>query len=60
VIHPVGVVFKGSGWYINDSRSKNSTNTPTETSTSDTKSESTSTTTETPAAKTEPVKTAAD
>ncbi|CAA9543389.1 MAG: hypothetical protein AVDCRST_MAG70-302 [uncultured Thermomicrobiales bacterium] len=20
VIHPVGVVFKGSGWYINDSR----------------------------------------
>jgi putative FmdB family regulatory protein len=24
VIHPVGVVFKGSGWYINDSRSKNS------------------------------------
>ncbi|HYH12187.1 MAG TPA: FmdB family zinc ribbon protein, partial [Thermomicrobiales bacterium] len=25
VIHPVGVVFKGSGWYINDSRSKSST-----------------------------------
>lgn len=25
VIHPVGVVFKGSGWYINDSRAKNST-----------------------------------
>lgn len=24
VIHPVGVVFKGSGWYINDSRAKNS------------------------------------
>lgn len=21
VIHPVGVVFKGSGWYINDSKS---------------------------------------
>jgi putative FmdB family regulatory protein len=27
VIQPVGVVFKGSGWYINDSRpSSNSTN----------------------------------
>lgn len=25
VIHPVGVVFKGSGWYINDSRSASST-----------------------------------
>ncbi len=23
VIHPVGVVFKGSGWYINDSRKPN-------------------------------------
>lgn len=23
VIHPVGVVFKGSGWYINDSRAGN-------------------------------------
>lgn len=21
VIHPVGIVFKGSGWYVNDSRS---------------------------------------
>jgi putative FmdB family regulatory protein len=26
VIHPVGVVFKGSGWYITDSRSTSSTN----------------------------------
>jgi len=25
VIHPVGVVFKGSGWYINDSRPANGT-----------------------------------
>ena len=24
IIHPVGIVFKGSGWYINDSRSKSS------------------------------------
>src|SRR5205085_2850381 len=24
VIHPVGIVFKGSGWYINDSRSSTS------------------------------------
>jgi putative FmdB family regulatory protein len=23
VIHPVGIVFKGSGWYINDSKSAN-------------------------------------
>lgn len=27
VIHPVGVVFKGSGWYINDSRPGNSSTT---------------------------------
>src|SRR5690349_3558382 len=25
VIHPVGIVFKGSGWYITDSRSASST-----------------------------------
>ena len=25
VIHPVGVVFKGSGWYITDSRGSNGT-----------------------------------
>jgi putative FmdB family regulatory protein len=30
VIHPVGIVFKGSGWYVNDSRSGNkSTSAPT-------------------------------
>ena len=28
VFQPVGVVFKGSGWYINDSRGKSSTTTP--------------------------------
>src|SRR5881227_1123551 len=26
IIHPVGIVFKGSGWYSTDSRSKSSTN----------------------------------
>jgi putative FmdB family regulatory protein len=25
LIHPVGIVFKGSGWYVTDSRSKSST-----------------------------------
>ena len=25
VFHPVGVIFKGSGWYINDSRKSNNT-----------------------------------
>src|SRR5437764_11306248 len=27
VIHPVGIVFKGSGWYITDSRSSKSSST---------------------------------
>src|SRR5438477_7996502 len=26
VIHPVGIVFKGSGWYITDSRSSSAAN----------------------------------
>ncbi len=26
VIHPVGIVFKGSGWYVNDSKSASSGN----------------------------------
>jgi len=26
VIQPVGVIFKGSGWYVKDSRSNSSTN----------------------------------
>ena len=25
VIHPAGIIFKGSGWYVTDSRSKNKT-----------------------------------
>src|SRR3981081_1116411 len=33
VIHPVGIVFKGSGWYINDSRSASSTRSGTSSST---------------------------
>ena len=40
IIHPVGIVFKGSGWYVTDSRSsKASTNGPgtTSDSTSSTK-----------------------
>ncbi len=32
VIHPVGVVFKGSGWYINDSRPSTATSESTATS----------------------------
>jgi len=30
VIHPVGIVFKGSGWYITDSRKGNSATIPAE------------------------------
>jgi putative FmdB family regulatory protein len=40
VFQPVGVVFKGSGWYINDSRGKSSTTAASsDTAKSDTKSE---------------------
>lgn len=69
VIHPVGVVFKGSGWYINDSRAKSSTDTKdSETSSTETKVSATSSgeskTDSKPEAKSEskkePVKTAAD
>jgi putative FmdB family regulatory protein len=28
VIHATGIVFKGSGWYVNDSRSSSSTSKP--------------------------------
>jgi putative FmdB family regulatory protein len=37
VIHPTGIVFKGSGWYVNDSRpsgSSSSESKPTDTKTS--------------------------
>jgi putative FmdB family regulatory protein len=40
VIHPTGIVFKGSGWYINDSRSGGSSSS--ESKSSDTKSPSSS------------------
>jgi putative FmdB family regulatory protein len=34
VIHPVGVVFKGSGWYITDSRKSTESETSTSSATS--------------------------
>jgi putative FmdB family regulatory protein len=40
VIHPTGIVFKGSGWYINDSRSGGSSSS--ESKSSDTKPSSSS------------------
>src|SRR5436190_8233503 len=40
VIHPVGIVFKGSGWYITDSRSGNGRSRSSSESDSSTKSES--------------------
>jgi putative FmdB family regulatory protein len=46
VIQPVGVVFKGSGWYINDSRKA-----PVESSTESTSKSSESTPTDKPKAK---------
>jgi putative FmdB family regulatory protein len=42
VIHPVGIVFKGSGWYVTDSR-KSSTSSVGDSSESRAKSEGTST-----------------
>src|SRR5882762_11146036 len=39
IIHPVGIVFKGSGWYVTDSRSsKASTNGPSTSTDSDSSS----------------------
>ena len=35
IIHPVGVIFKGSGWYINDSRKTGATSSPKEEAGSD-------------------------
>jgi putative FmdB family regulatory protein len=40
VIHPTGIVFKGSGWYVNDSRPAGSSTS--EAKSSDTKSSSSS------------------
>lgn len=69
VIHPVGVVFKGSGWYINDSRAKTSTDSTSDSkgndakasdaSSSESKTESKVSETKSDSKK-EPVKTAAD
>lgn len=59
VIHPVGVVFKGSGWYINDSRG--TTNTEGSGAKSDSQATEKSTDSKTAdTAKAEPAKTAAD
>ncbi len=61
VIHPVGVVFKGSGWYINDSRAKNSTSaSSTEEKSGSKKSDDSTTSKTSDAPKAEPAKTAAD
>jgi putative FmdB family regulatory protein len=57
VIHPVGVVFKGSGWYITDSRAKNSASGSSDDK-AETKKSDDSKKTET--AKSETAKTAAD
>jgi putative FmdB family regulatory protein len=60
VIHPVGIVFKGSGWYINDSRSSTSSaNSPAPSSTtpSTDSKDSKDTKTAEPAAKAESAKT---
>lgn len=52
VLHPVGVVFKGSGWYINDSRKSSSTTTPAaESAKPEPAAAAASTSTETPAPK---------
>jgi putative FmdB family regulatory protein len=61
VIHPVGVVFKGSGWYINDSRAKNSTSASSTEEKPESKKSDDSKTSKTPdTPKAEPAKTAAD
>jgi putative FmdB family regulatory protein len=45
VFQPVGIVFKGSGWYINDSRSKGSKDSSGDQADSSSKAETTSDTT---------------
>ena len=57
VFQPVGIVFKGSGWYINDSRKPEST---AKDGGSATAKASTTTTTETAKPTPEPAKAAAD
>ena len=63
VIHPVGVVFKGSGWYINDSRSKNTSDKPavsTSEASNDAAGDKKEAKSDKVASKPEPAKTAAD
>ena len=63
VIHPVGIVFKGSGWYIKDSKSSNGSSTEAPAA-KDAKSEPAAASTSSEGDKTsstkEPAKTAAD
>lgn len=40
VLYPAGIIFKGSGWYINDSRKSNDSNGASSTSTTSTSSAS--------------------
>jgi putative FmdB family regulatory protein len=47
LIQPVGVIFKGSGFYVTDNRAKSSTAKPGNTKRSKTSEESTSTSTDT-------------
>jgi putative FmdB family regulatory protein len=61
VIHPVGVVFKGSGWYINDSRAKNNASgASADDKTDKSETKKSDDTKKTDTAKSEPAKTAAD
>lgn len=57
VFLPVGVTFKGGGFYKTDSRGKSSSTTPSSSSTADSSSGSSSTSTSTPAASTTPAST---
>lgn len=63
VLHASGVIFKGSGWYITDSRGSTSSSTSTESKTSATGasngSSSPDTSTAAPAAESKPASTAA-
>lgn len=49
VFQPVGIVFKGSGWYVTDSRAKNPTSTAPSTTTTDAATNTTTTASQTPA-----------
>ena len=51
LIHPVGIVFKGSGWYVTDSRSKSPTTEPAGKKTEEKESKDSTTTSSTSADK---------